>query len=135
VSVPREGARVTSRLRRVLPAFAGVLCAAVVARADWLAPDASFRDAQMQVRYATRDTVGHSDDVGRIDTLAVALLRLGRVAEARTLFQRTLAAKPGDPTACAALGKLALWADRLAQASERAAQESCRPLLRGVEQQ
>jgi hypothetical protein len=116
VSVPREGARVTSRLRRVLPAFAGVLCAAVVARADWLAPDASFRDAQMQVRYATRDTVGHSDDVGRIDTLAVALLRLGRVAEARTLFQRTLAAKPGDPTACAALGKLALWADHLAQA-------------------
>lgn len=116
MSVPRERARVPSRLRRVLAALACVLGAAVVARADWLAPDASFRDAQMQVRYATRDTVGHSDDVGRIDTLAVALLRLGRVGEARTLFQRTLAAKPGDPSACAALGKLALWADHLAQA-------------------
>jgi hypothetical protein len=116
VNAPREGTRAASTIRRATLAVAGVLCAAIAARADWLAPDASFRDAQMQVRYATRDTVGHSDDVGRIDTLAVALLRLGRVAEARTLFQRTLAAKPGDPTACAALGKLALWADHLAEA-------------------
>ena len=70
----------------------------------------------MQLRYATRDTAGHGSDIARLDTLAVALLRLGRVSEARTLFQRTLAAKPGDPAACAALGKLALWADRLGQA-------------------
>ena len=86
------------------------------AHADWLAPDASYRDAQMQLRYATRDTVGHADDIARIDTLAVALLRLGRIPEAQKLFQRTLAAKPGDPAACAALGKLALWSDHLAQA-------------------
>jgi aspartyl protease/tetratricopeptide repeat protein len=116
VSGPREGTRAGITWRHAVLAVGCVLCASVAARADWLAPDASFRDAQMQLRYATRDTVGHSDDVGRIDTLAVALLRLGRIPEARTLFQRTLAAKPGDPAACAALGKLALWADHLAQA-------------------
>ena len=96
--------------------LAGLLGLAAAAHADWLAPDASFRDAQQQLRYATRDTVGHGDDVARLDTLATALLRIGRVSEARTLFQRTLAAKPGDPAACAALGKLALWAGRTALA-------------------
>jgi hypothetical protein len=116
VNVPREGTRAASGVRRAALAVAGVLCATLAARADWLSPDASYRDAQMQLRYATRDTVGHSDDVARIDTLAVALLRLGRIPEARTLFQRTLAVKPGDPTACAGLGKLALWADHLAEA-------------------
>ena len=93
-----------------------VAFAAGPALADWLAPDASLRDAQMQLRYATRDTVGHGDDLARLDTLGVALLRIGRVAEARKLFDRVLAAKPGDATAAAALGKLALWADRTAQA-------------------
>ena len=92
------------------------LAIAVVVHADWLAPDASFRDAQMQLRYATRDTAGHGDDIARLDTLATALLRLGRVPEARKLFERTLAAKPGNPAACAALGKLALWADKTALA-------------------
>jgi len=94
----------------------GVAVLAGVAAADWLAPDASYRDAQMQLRYATRDTAGHADDVARLDTLALALLRLGRTPEARGLFQRTLAARPGDPAACAALGKLALWDDRLGTA-------------------
>ncbi|HEY6194599.1 MAG TPA: aspartyl protease family protein [Candidatus Eisenbacteria bacterium] len=116
MSRPREGTRATGRFRQAALAAGGVLLAAVTVRADWLTPDASFRDAQMQLRYATRDTVGHADDVARLDTLGVALLRLGRVGEARTLFARTLAAKPGDPAACAALGKLALWADRLGQA-------------------
>lgn len=82
-----------------------------VAAADWLAPDATYRDALQQLRYATRDTAGHGDDVARLDTLGVALLRLGRIADARKLFERTSALKPGDPAAAAALGKLALWAD------------------------
>ena len=93
-----------------------VMLAAVSAHADWLAPDASFRDAQMQLRYATRDTAGHGQDVARLDTLGMALLRVGRVNEARGLFQRVLAASPADRTALAATGKLALWADRTALA-------------------
>lgn len=97
-------------------ALAGAVLGLGAAHADWLSPDASFRDAQLQLRYATRDTAGHGNDVARLDTLAVALLRLGRVPEARALFQRTLTANPGDPAACAALGKLALWSDRLAEA-------------------
>ncbi len=109
MSGPRRAARACA---------AGVLLVMGVAPvlADWLAPDASYREAQMQLRYATRDTVGHADDVARLDTLAAALLRIGRVPEARTLFNRVIATKPGDPTASAALGKLALWADRTAQA-------------------
>ncbi|MEQ1832835.1 MAG: aspartyl protease family protein [Candidatus Eisenbacteria bacterium] len=104
------------RKHRLAVALAAGLLFAASAQADWLAPDASFRDAQMQLRYATRDTAGHGDDVARLDTLATALLRLGRVSEARKLFERTLATKPGNPAACAALGKLALWADRTSEA-------------------
>lgn len=111
MSAPREGTR-----RRILIAAAIAVLAAATVHADWLAPDASFRDAQMQLRYATRDTAGHGGDIALLDTLATALLRLGRVPEARSLFTRTLAAKPGDPAACAALGKLALWADHTALA-------------------
>ena len=102
--------------RRIVLLLVTGLLAAVAVRADWLAPDASYRDALMQLRYATRDTAGHGDDVARLDTLATALLRLGRVGEARKLFERTLAMKPGNPAACAALGKLALWADRTSEA-------------------
>ncbi len=102
--------------RRIVLLLVTGLLAAVAVRADWLAPDASYRDALMQLRYATRDTAGHGDDVARLDTLATALLRLGRVSEARKLFERTLAMKPGNPAACAALGKLALWADRTSEA-------------------
>ena len=93
-----------------------LLALAAAAGADWLAPDASFRDAQVQLRYATRDTVGHPGDVALLDTLGLALLRIGRVHEARDIFQRTLAAQHGDRAACAALGKLALWEDRLGAA-------------------
>ena len=103
--------------RRSWIAIAALLVlAAAPALADWLAPDASLREAQMQLRYATRDTVGHGDDLARLDTLGLALLRVGRVPEARRIFERVAAAKPGDPTASAALGKLALWADRTSEA-------------------
>src|SRR5262249_16898058 len=59
---------------------------------------------------------GHANDPALLDTLATALLRLGRLPEARTLFTRVLALRPGDASASAALGKLALWADRNAEA-------------------
>jgi Flp pilus assembly protein TadD len=86
------------------------------AAADWLAPDASLREAQMTLRYAIRDTVGHGGDPALLDSLAIALLRVGRVADARKLFERVIADKPGDPASSAGLGKLALWADRNAGA-------------------
>ena len=102
--------------RAMIVAVAVLALAAVPALAEWLAPDASLREAQMQLRYATRDTVGHGDDGARLDTLGLALLRVGRVPEARKIFERVVAAKPGDATASAALGKLALWADRTSEA-------------------
>ena len=88
-----------------------LLVGASAALADWLAPDPTFRDAQLNLRYALRDTAGHGDDIARLDTLATALLRVGRTAEARRLFERTLMLRPGNPASAAALGKLALWAD------------------------
>lgn len=92
------------------------LLAATATRAEWMQPDATYRDAQLLARSAARDTVGRSDDVGRLDTLAVALLRLGRLTEAEALFRRALALQPGDAAAMASLGKLALFANRLDEA-------------------
>jgi len=114
VSAAREG----SRKRYGVVVGASLLAVLAVGRAaaDWLAPDASLREAQMQLRYAIRDTVGHANDPALLDSLATALLRVGRVPEARKLFDRVIADKPGDPAASAGLGKLALWADRNAQA-------------------
>lgn len=84
-----------------------------VARAEWMQADATWRDAQLLLRGAARDTAGRADDPARLDTLAVALLRVGRTAEAEALFRRVLAMAPGDPAAMASLGKLALFANRL----------------------
>jgi tetratricopeptide (TPR) repeat protein len=94
--------------------YATIVAALVTSRAaaDWLAPDASLREAQMVLRYAQRDTAGHANDLALLDSLALAHLRVGHVADARKLFERVAAEKPGDPTATAALGKFALWADQ-----------------------
>ncbi|MBI1797278.1 MAG: aspartyl protease family protein [Candidatus Eisenbacteria bacterium] len=89
---------------------------APVARGDWLQPDPSYRDAQFLLRQAQRDTLDHGNDPVRLDSLGVALLRLGRTADAATIFGRTLAVRPNDPAALAAIGKLALFAGRLAEA-------------------
>ena len=86
------------------------------ARGEWLQPDPSYRDAQLDLRAAIRDTAGHANDPARLDTLGVALLRLGRGADATRAFARVLELAPGDDAAEAALGKLALMNDRLAQA-------------------
>jgi tetratricopeptide (TPR) repeat protein len=110
-------------MRRLLPgraparslAAAGALAllATLPALADWLQPDPSYRDAQLELRMALRDTAGRGEDPARLDTLAVALLKLGRLDEARALFERVLAASPADEEARAGLGKLALFEDRL----------------------
>ncbi len=86
------------------------------ARAEWQQPDPSLRDAQLDLRQALRDTVGASGDPVRLDTLAVSLFRLGRFEDAEKLFHRVLDLRPGDVGARAALGKLALFRDRAAEA-------------------
>jgi len=86
------------------------------ARAQTLQPDATYRDAQYQLRAAQRDTLGHATEPARLDTLGVALLRLGRYDDATRMFHGALAHAPGDAAACAGLGKLALFAGRLAEA-------------------
>jgi len=99
--------------------FAAVVLLAPCTReagADWLKPDPSYQEALLTLRLAARDTAGRGDDVSRLDSLGVALLRLGRQADAEGIFRRVLALSPRDPTAAAGLGKLALFRDRLAEA-------------------
>ena len=100
----------------LLCASGSLLLAPAASRADWLQPDGSYREAQLILKMAARDTAGHGDDPGRLDSLGVALLRLGRLAEARKVFQRSLALRPADDGARASLGKLALFDDRLSEA-------------------
>jgi tetratricopeptide (TPR) repeat protein len=95
---------------------AGALVAALPARAAWLEPDPSYREAQITLRLALRDTAGRANDPGALDSLGVALLRLGRQADAEKVFRCVLALAPHDMAAAAALGKLALFRDRPAEA-------------------
>ncbi len=104
-----------ARARRPWIAALALLLAAP-AFGEWLTPDPSFRDAQLQLRAALRDTLGHGGETARLDTLGVALLSLGRLADARTVFERVRVTDPADAAACAALGKLALFEDRLGEA-------------------
>jgi len=102
--------------RRLAVAALLLLVLAPLAMAEWLQPDASYRDAQFLLRQAVRDTMGHGDDPARLDSLGVALLALGRLTEARAAFTKVLAQNPKDPAALAAFGKLALFADRSSEA-------------------
>lgn len=79
------------------------------ARGDWLQPDPSFREAQLTLRLALRDTVGRPLTALRLDSLAVAHLRLGNLDEAQRLFTRVVALAPADEAAAAGLGKIALF--------------------------
>ena len=86
------------------------------ASATWLRPDPTYLDAELNLRLAVRDTVGRAGDAARLDSLGIALLRLGRQKEAEGIFRRVLELKPRDAMASAGLGKLALFHDRLAEA-------------------
>ena len=99
-----------------LPLLALALVVAPGARAEWLQPDPSYKDAQFALREALHDTLGQSNLPARLDSLAVAHLRLGHFADARKLFERVLATSPADGAARAGMGKLALFADRPADA-------------------
>ncbi len=79
------------------------------AAADWLQPDPSFREAQLALRLAVRDTAGRPLTAQRLDSLAVAHLRLGDLDEAGRLFAQVRALAPGDELASAGLGKIALF--------------------------
>jgi hypothetical protein len=86
------------------------------ARADWLQPDPSYRDAQLTLRLAVRDTAGQPLTAARLDSLGSAHLRLANLGEAGRNFTRALALAPGDETAAAGLGKIALLQDDPARA-------------------
>jgi hypothetical protein len=108
------------RVRRAASA-AGLVVAALAAvvtvvRGDWLQPDASYRETQLTLRLATRDTAGHSDDPGRLDSLGVLLLRLARIDEAARVFRHVAEIDPNDKIALGALGKIALFTDHASQA-------------------
>lgn len=82
---------------------------AAPAAADWLQPDPSYREAQMLLRAAVRDTLHHPNDAVRLDSLGISLMRLGRFDDAMPVFERALALDPQDPVALAGLGKMALF--------------------------
>jgi hypothetical protein len=100
---------------------------AAAARADWLQPDPSYREQQMLLRLAARDTTGHADDPGRLDSLGAVLLKLARLDEAERVFRRSLELRPGGDAAKAALGKLALFDDRLGEAESLLAGAAAEP--------
>jgi hypothetical protein len=108
---------VSARVRRTALALGLVTLAwAGLAAAEWLQPDPTFRDAQFMLRAALRDTIGHPDDPGRLDSVGVALMRLGRTDEAARMFRRVLELHAGDDAAEAGLGKFALFDNRLDEA-------------------
>ncbi len=108
-----------ARRRRVIPVAIALLLLgglAAIATADWMQPDARYRDAQLMARLAARDTVGHGTDAARFDSLGAQLFALGRADDAEQVYGRAATIAPGDPEALAALGKLALFHDQLGRA-------------------
>ena len=58
----------------LLPALILALACVALARADWMQPDETYREQQLLLRLAARDTTGHGNDPGRLDSLGVVLL-------------------------------------------------------------
>jgi hypothetical protein len=101
---------------RSIPRFTAVAALLAIAftnaRAELGSPDASWREAQLVLREAGRDTVGRSDDPARLDALGTALLRMARLPDAERIFRRALAVRPDDREALAGLGRIALCTQR-----------------------
>ncbi len=108
----------TTRFRAL--ALAGVACsfalAAATARAEWMQPDPSLREAQLELRDAARDTVDHANDAAKFAALGAAQLKLARFADAERSFVRALAIRPEDIVARTGLGVLCALRGREAQA-------------------
>ena len=92
------------------------LAAVPAARAEWMQPDPTLREAQQELRDAARDTVDHAGDPARLAALGAAQLKLARLADAEKTFARVLAASPGHAAAHAGLGRIAMLRGRDAQA-------------------
>ncbi len=86
---------------------------AAPARAEWLQPDPSYREAQMLLRAAIRDTLHHPDEPVLLDSLGISLLRLGRMDDAKVVMEHALELDAEDPVALAGLGKIALFRNDL----------------------
>ena len=110
------GRRARGIARHLAAVLALAAALAAAAHAEWQQPDPSYRDAQAALREAKRDTLGQGGNAGRLDSLAVAHLRLAQLADAKRLFERVLTIDPADAAARAGLGKLALFEDRPARA-------------------
>jgi hypothetical protein len=100
----------------VLASLAAVPPLASRARAEWLQPDPTYKEALLLLRLALRDTIGRSQDPARLDSLGLALFRLARFDEAVPVLEKSLALEPRGETPRATLGKLALFENRLAAA-------------------
>src|SRR5580765_1697679 len=112
--------------RRAFDVLLATLLVFVVApaRADWLQPDNSYREAQLMLRLAVRDTADHPNNPAKLDSVGIALLRLARFNDAKPFFHRVLELAPGDDVAEAGLGKMALFEDRAAEAESLLSQAS-----------
>ncbi len=108
--------RLTHRSLTLGGAALALLTLAPLALAQSGQPDASFREAQMLLRTAQRDTVGRGTDPVRLDSLGVAQLRLGQGDAAERTFRYVRSLQPNDGLALASLGKLALFRGRVAEA-------------------
>ena len=103
--------RNAGRVRKAAPTLIAALALlAAPALADWLAPDPSLKQAQETLARALTDTT-QSTTAPRLDSLGRALVRVGRLEDARPVFDRALALSPGDPAASAGLARIALWKD------------------------
>ncbi|HET7224101.1 MAG TPA: retropepsin-like aspartic protease [Candidatus Eisenbacteria bacterium] len=106
----------SARPARALAVAAGLALTAVLAAADWLTPDSSYRDAELAVRLAAHDTT-LGVTAARLDSLGAALIKLARFDEAAVAFDRVLALSSDDAAARAGAGRIALWRDgRVAEA-------------------
>jgi hypothetical protein len=81
----------------------------------------------MLARMAARDTIGRSQDAARLDSLGAPLMRLAKLDEAKKVYEAALEAAPNDAQAQAALGKIALFQDRLDDAERLLAAAGAEP--------
>lgn len=93
-----------------------VLCAAAAPAAAQDGP-LKWGEAQSLLRAAQRDTVGRGNDPVALDTLAAALRRVARLADAEAVLRRAHEAAPARLETMAALGNVLLLQGRTEEAA------------------
>jgi len=101
-----------SRRTGALAAALLLLFAAPAAHAVLGSPDESWRQAQLDLRDAARDTLSRPGDPATFDALGDALFRMARLPEARRAYGRAAELAPADARALAGLGRIALFRSR-----------------------